>query len=86
MTTKYNNVYIQDTYTICGNYENDGPLSKYFDKKYEKDLYFGQQSWEKAEVHLLKEANSNLLKKNKTKTRRHRHIDIWRSTKPNSSL
>lgn len=67
MTTKYNNVYIQDTYTICGNYENDGPLSKYFDKKYEKDLYFGQQSWEKAEVHLLKEANSNLLKKTKQK-------------------
>lgn len=67
MTTKYNNVYIQDTYTICGNYENDGPLSKYFDKKYEKDLYFGKQSWEKAEVHLLKEANSNLLKKTKQK-------------------
>ena len=38
MTTKYNNVYIDDTYTICGNYENDGPLSKYFDKKYEKDF------------------------------------------------
>lgn len=65
MTTKYNNVYIQDTYTICGNYENDGPLSKYFDKKYEKDLYFGEKSWEKAEVHLIKEANSNIIKKNK---------------------
>lgn len=67
MTTKYNNVYIEDTYTICGNYENDGPLSKYFDKKYEKDLYFGEKSWEKAEVHLLKEANKNLIKKNKLK-------------------
>lgn len=67
MTTKYKNVYIEDTYTICGNYENDGPLSKYFDKKYEKDLYFGEKSWEKAEVHLLKEANSNLIKKNKLK-------------------
>lgn len=67
MTTKYKNVYIEDTYTICGNYENDGPLSKYFDKKYEKDLYFGEKSWEKAEVHLLKEACSNLLKKNKLK-------------------
>ena len=67
MTTKYNNVYIDDTYTICGNYENDGPLSKYFDKKYEKDLYFGEKSWEKAEVHLLKEANSNLIKKAKVK-------------------
>jgi len=67
MTIKYNNVYIEDTYTICGNYENDGPLSKYFDKKYDKDLYFGEKSWEKAEVHLLKEANQNIIKKNKLK-------------------
>ena len=67
MTIKYNNVYIKDTYTICGNYENDGPLSKYFDKKYEKDLYFGEKSWEKAEVHLLKEVNQNIIKKNKLK-------------------
>ena len=67
MTTKYNNVYMQDTYTICGNYENDGPLSKYFDKKYEKDLYFNEKSWEKAEVHLLKETNKNILNKNKLK-------------------
>ena len=67
MTTKYNNVYIEDTYTICGNYENDGPLSKYFDKKYEKDLYFNEKSWEKAEVHLLKETNKKILNKNKLK-------------------
>ena len=67
MTIKYNNVYIEDTYTICGNYENDGPLSKYFDKKYDKDLYFGEKSWEKAEVHLLKEANKNIINKNKLK-------------------
>ena len=67
MTTKYKNVYINDTYTICGNYENDGPLSKYFDKKYEKDLYFGEKTWEKAEMHILKEANKNILNKNKLK-------------------
>lgn len=67
MTTKYNNVFIEDTYTVCGNYENDGPLSKYFDKKHEKDMYFGEKSWEKAEVHLLKEAGNNILKKNKLK-------------------
>lgn len=69
MTNKYKNVYIEDTYTICGNYENDGPLSKYFDKKYEKDLYFGEKSWEKAEVHLLKEVNKNIINKNKLKDR-----------------
>ena len=67
MTIKYKNVYIDDTNTICGNYENDGPLSKYFDKKYKKDLYFGEKSWEKAEVHLIKEANKNILNKNKLK-------------------
>lgn len=67
MTIKYNNVFIEDTYTICGMYENDGPLGKYFDKKYEKDLYFGEKSWEKAEVHILKEANKNILNKNKLK-------------------
>lgn len=67
MTTKYNNVFIEDAYTVCGNYENDGPLSKYFDKKHEKDMYFGEKSWEKAEVHLLKEAGNNILKKNKLK-------------------
>ena len=67
MTIKYKNVYIDDTYTICGNYENDGPLSKYFDKKYKKDLYFYEKSWEKAEVHLIKEANKNILNKNKLK-------------------
>ena len=61
MTIKYNNVFIEDAYTICGNYENDGPLSKYFDKKYEKDLYFGEKSWEQAEVHLLKEEDIDLL-------------------------
>ena len=67
MTTNYKNVYIMDTYTVCGPYENDGPLSNYFDKKYEKELYFGAKSWEKAEVKLLKDANANILKKNKLK-------------------
>ena len=67
MTTNYKNAYIMDTYTVCGPYENDGPLSSYFDKKYEKELYFGEKSWEKAEVKLLKEANNNILKRNKLK-------------------
>lgn len=67
MTTKYNNVYIMDTYTVCGPYESDGPLSEYFDKKYEKELYFGEKTWEKAEVKLLKEANYNIIKNNNLK-------------------
>lgn len=67
MTTKYNNVYIMDTYTVCGPYESDGPLSEYFDKKYEKELYLGEKTWEKAEVKLLKEANYNIIKNNNLK-------------------
>ena len=85
MTTKYNNVFIEDTYTICGNYENDGPLSKYFDKKYKKDLYFGEKSWEKAETHILKEASKSILEKNKLKDK---DIDLLidrKSTRLNSS-
>lgn len=67
MTIKYNNVYIKDTSTIAGIYESDGPLRKYFDKTYEKELYYGEKSWEKAEVKLLKESFDILLSKNKLK-------------------
>ena len=63
MTTTYKNVYIKDTSTIAGIYEANGPLKKYFDKTYTKDLYFGEKSWEKAEIKLLKDAVSLLLKK-----------------------
>ena len=40
---------------------------KYYDKVYTKDLYFEEKSWEKAEIHLLKESISILLKKCKLK-------------------
>ena len=63
MTYKYDNVYIKDTYTICGMYEKDGPLGKYFDRKYDNDLYYKQKSWEKAEIKLLKDNLKFLLKK-----------------------
>ena len=39
MTNTYKNVYIEDTATIAGAYEAEGPLAKYFDKSYTKDLY-----------------------------------------------
>ena len=61
MTEKYKNVYIQNTSTIAGIYESNGPLKKYFDKIYTKDLYFNENSWEKAEIKLLKDS-INLLK------------------------
>jgi len=67
MTFKYNNVYINDTATITGPYESNGPLSKYFDKSY-NDLYFGTKSWELAESKLIEESVDILLNKiDKTK-------------------
>lgn len=62
MTFNYKNVYIKDTSTIAGPYEKDGPLKKYFDKTY-SDLYFGEKSFEKAEVKLVKDALVMLMKK-----------------------
>lgn len=62
MTFKYKNVYIKDTATVVGPYEKKGPLKKYYDKTYD-DLYFGEKSWEKAEVKLVKECLNILLKK-----------------------
>ena len=67
MTYKYDNVYIKDGYTIAGMYESDGPLKKYFDKKYDDDLYYGEKSFEKAESKLLKDNIENILKRNKLK-------------------
>lgn len=31
MTFKYKNVYLNNTSTVVGPYENNGPLKKYFD-------------------------------------------------------
>lgn len=63
MTNTYKNVYLEDTATIAGIYEANGPLKKYFDKTYTNDLYFGEKSWEKAEIKLLKDTISLLLDK-----------------------
>jgi len=62
MTFYYDKVYLEDTATICGPYEKKGPLRKYFDKTY-KDLYFGQDSFEKGEIKLVKDALVMILKK-----------------------
>ena len=61
MTFKYKNVYINETATISGPYEKEGPLRRYFDKTYD-DLYFGEKSWEKAEIKLVKDALVMIMK------------------------
>ena len=64
MTFTYKNVYVKTTSTITGPYEKDGPLERYFDKSY-KDLYFGTDSWEKAEQKLVEDSVKTILKKAK---------------------
>ena len=63
MTKKFNNVYIQDSYTIASVYEKDGPISDYFDLIYDKDLYYGTDTFEKAEEKMLSNSISKLLSK-----------------------
>lgn len=62
MTFYYKDVYMNETATVSGPYEADGPLKKYFDKTYD-DLYFGEDSWEKAEIKLVRVALNMLFKK-----------------------
>lgn len=62
MTFKYSNVYIKDTALVVGPYEAKGPLKKYFDKTY-KDLYFGEKSFELAEIKSVKECLKILFNK-----------------------
>ena len=62
MTFNYKNVYLNDTSTVCGPVENNGPLKKYFDNAYD-DMYFGEESFEKAEVKLVKESINIILRK-----------------------
>ena len=69
MTSKYNNVYIEDTYTIGGPYEADGPLAKYYDKLYKNDLYFNESSFEKAESN-MEEGNNKMKRKCRTNTQK----------------
>ena len=67
MTTKFNNVYVADASTIASIYEKDGPLSDFFDQVYDKDLYYGCDTFEKAEEKLLHDSIQKLLHKTKMK-------------------
>ena len=62
MTFTYKNVYLKETSTVSGPYEKDGPLGNFFDKSYD-DLYFSEDSWEKAEQKLVIDAVDILNKK-----------------------
>ena len=66
MTFNYNNVYINNASTVAGLYESKGPLSKLYDKTY-KDFYFGEKTWEQAEIKGIKDSVEILLKKQNIK-------------------
>ena len=65
MTKKFNNVYIDNSYTIAGIYEKDGPIASYIDLIYDKDLYYGCKTFEQAEEKMLSNSISKLLNKAK---------------------
>ena len=67
MTFSYKDVYLNEAATSVGPYEKKGPLKDYFDRTY-NDLYFGENSWEKAEVRLVKDSLDILLDKLNKKT------------------
>lgn len=67
MTNTYKNVYIKETSTIGGIYEANGPLKKYLDKLYDKDFYYKEKSFEKAEIKLLNDTINLLLEKTRLK-------------------
>lgn len=62
MTIKFDNVYINNTGTVTGPYEKNGPLQSYFDKSY-NDFYFGLKTWEQAESKLIEDSIDILLNK-----------------------
>ena len=62
MNFKYNNVYINTTGCVVGPYEDNGPLSKFFDMNYD-DFYFGRNSWELAESKLIEDSIDIVLSK-----------------------
>ncbi len=67
MTNKYNNVYIKDSYTLGLVYEGNGPLKEYFDKIYMDNLYYGESSFERAEIKMLKDSINGVIVKTNNK-------------------
>ena len=63
MTSKFNNVYVNDAWTVASVYEKDGPIASYFDLVYDKDLYYGCETFEKAEEKMLHDSIEKLITK-----------------------
>ncbi|XMB66546.1 stage V sporulation protein AD [Mycoplasmatota bacterium zrk1] len=59
---QFSKVYMSETATIVGPLERSGPLGNFFDYAYD-DLYCEEDSWEKAEQRLVKDAISLVMTK-----------------------
>lgn len=66
-------VYIASTGTVCGPLEFQGPLGTYFDKSY-NDYHCGEDSFEKAERRMLRDALDICLKREQL---RYKDIDLF---------
>ena len=58
----FKNVYLNNTSTIVGPMEKEGPLSSYFDKKYD-DYYMNEKTFEEANIKLVDESIDKVLEK-----------------------
>lgn len=65
-TLKLFNTYVQSSYSIVGKFEKEGPLGIYFDKDV-KDIYAGQETFEKGEIEVLKQTIQGAIDKSKLK-------------------
>ncbi|MFV0519160.1 MAG: stage V sporulation protein AD [Lachnospirales bacterium] len=59
-----NNIYITTTSSIVGPMEKNGPLKEYFDLTLD-DMYYGEDSWEKAESKFVRENFKLCVKKSR---------------------
>ena len=70
---KFNNVYIKDYFSVAGPMEKNGQIRK-FDMVFE-DYYFGESTFEKAEVKMQRVVIDNILYRNRIGTNNRRRFN-----------
>ena len=66
MTINFDNVYLKNTAVVAGFLEGKGTFGTLYDKTYD-DYYFGEKTFEKAEIKMIEEAVNILLNKSNIK-------------------
>lgn len=66
MTIKFNNVYLKDVSTVAGKTEKEGTYGNLYDKTYE-DYYANEETFEQAEIKMIKDSVNIVLDKSKLK-------------------